>query len=254
MNDKIIERIQKLLSLANSPNEEEAKSATNKANELLLKYNLSMQSVKTVSDYVRKEQVESGLTLKPHHDYISDIVMHYFFVKVHINNTFDGYSSGEFAYKKAARRQFKKSVILVGTKHNVRIASYIFEYLEKTFPLLWKDKYERDARLSPGDRRSYYAGLKMGIESLLEETKWRVQEETGLVLVDDPELLKFSEDITKGKMHLNNKSKLDPKLVLDGYKDGKNITLRKPIESQSTSSNVLELSHSDTVDQEDTST
>lgn len=44
---KIIEKIRKLLALSKSSNQAEAAAALNKANELLLQYNLSMDQIKT---------------------------------------------------------------------------------------------------------------------------------------------------------------------------------------------------------------
>lgn len=45
MDTKIIDRIKKLLALAESDNESEAKLAMERANELLLRYNLSSSQV-----------------------------------------------------------------------------------------------------------------------------------------------------------------------------------------------------------------
>ena len=47
MDNKVVERIKKLLSLASSPNEHEAKMAAEKANELLLRFNLTASEVES---------------------------------------------------------------------------------------------------------------------------------------------------------------------------------------------------------------
>lgn len=54
-NDKIIERVRKLMALATSSNEHEAAAAAAKAQELLLKYNLSMASID-------EEEPDEGVT------------------------------------------------------------------------------------------------------------------------------------------------------------------------------------------------
>lgn len=67
----IMEKIQKLLSLANSDNENEAKMATARANELLIKYNLNLQQIEDhQNDYMVQtiEDKNAGLTLKPQSD------------------------------------------------------------------------------------------------------------------------------------------------------------------------------------------
>ena len=61
LNDQIIERIQKLLSLANSDNENEAQLAASKANELLTKYNLSLQEVEGINLEYSEHEVATQL-------------------------------------------------------------------------------------------------------------------------------------------------------------------------------------------------
>lgn len=243
VDNSIIEKIQKLLALANSPNEHEAKAATARANALLLKYNLSMQQVEGhQSTYVADPIADSGLTLKPHIDQITNLLQEFFFVKVIISSEYQGHSSGEFAWKKSPRAQYRKVIKLVGTIENVKIATYIFQYLEPLYPKLWKDKYERNAELKPSDRKAYYMGLTVGIGKLLEETKWKVEEEMGLVVVEDPALKKFTDDITKGKSYgSSSSSDVDPDVFKAGVKDGQNITLRKPIESEQSQNNTVKL-------------
>lgn len=246
--NKIIERIQKLLSLANSPNEQEAKSATSMANALLIKYNLSIQEIEDhESEYVIDRVAQSGYTLKPHWYNLVSLLQNYFFVRVVILKTFDGYSSGEYA-KNHSRTRYKKTFQILGTKENAQIANYIFHYLDRVYPELWKDTYERNAQLKPNDKSSYYDGLTAGISELLEETKIKVEEEYGLVLVKDPKLSKFVEEHSNGKYGSGSNSNFNPDLYDKGFEDGKKVTLKKPIETKQNSSQVLTLSNSDTTD------
>lgn len=228
--DDIVKKIQKLLTLANSDNENEAKLATQKANELLLKYNLKMQQVKdTQFEYQEKSVKETGLTVKPYQHMISSLLTEFFFVQIVIGQVFSGYSSGDHGVPRA---RYKKTLKLVGTKENCEIATYIFDYLNTAYPNLWKDQYERNASLDRTHAHSYYKGLTAGIRSMLTETKWKVEEEMGLVVVGDPGLDKFVEDITSGKSYgQSSKSEIDPDVYRKGLQDGKEIQLRKPIES-----------------------
>ena len=86
----IINKIQKLLSLANSHNENEAKAAMNMANTLLLKHNLSIQQIETHIDeqktqYQTKNVKEGLSTLRLHQKLISDLLQNHFFVKIIIH-------------------------------------------------------------------------------------------------------------------------------------------------------------------------
>lgn len=58
----IIDKIQKLLSLANSPNENEAAQAAAKAQQLLMQHNLSLEDIKaksTFSNSIEREELEA---------------------------------------------------------------------------------------------------------------------------------------------------------------------------------------------------
>ncbi len=243
VDNSIIEKIQKLLALANSPNEHEAKAATARANALLIKYNLSLQQVEDhESEYVVDKVASSGYTLKPHWNNLIHLLQKYFFVKIVILKTFDGYSSGEYAYEKSARTRYKKTFQILGTKENAQIANYIFHYLDRVYPELWKDVYERNANLKPNDKQSYFDGLTEGISILLEETKMRVEEEYGLVLVKDPKLQKFVEENSNGKYGSGGGSDNFNKELYDkGVQDGKGVTLRKPIEAERSQNNTTKL-------------
>ena len=122
MTNNIIQKIQKLFSLANSDNENEAKAAMNMANSLLLKHNLSLQQINGYQAEYQRKNVNEGLILKYHQKLILWLLKGYFFV--------------ECIVMRSENRV--KTFQLVGTAENCEIASYIFEYLDRTFPELWK--------------------------------------------------------------------------------------------------------------------
>jgi len=232
--DRIIEKIQKLLQLANSDNENEAKSATNRANELLLKYNLNLQQINDYqTEYGTKDVASTGLTLKPYQKMIAQLLQEFFFVRILISKKFVGYSSGRWASRNAARSQYQKVIQLVGTKENCQIAGYIFDYLNQAYPKLWEEYYSRNARVDHKDKTSYFTGLTRGIANMLDETKWKVENETGLVLKKDPKLDEFINTMAKGTYGGQSRSDLNRSVVADGIKDGMKVTLRKPIHGES---------------------
>lgn len=232
----ILKRIQKLLGLANSDNENEAKLATARANELLIKHNLTLQEVKDVQfTYGTKDLEKTGLTLKPYQKMIASILMDYFFVRAVVSKKHVGFSSGQWGRAKA---QYEKVIQLVGTTENCEIASYIFSYLNSAYPRLWKEYQDRTGEGAKG-KYSYYLGLSSGITKMLKETRWKVESETGLVVQKDKNL----EDHMKKKYGNSSyggdsKSDINGDVYRDGVEDGKNITLRKPIESETTNSNA----------------
>jgi hypothetical protein len=246
VNNSIVEKIKKLLGLANSPNENEAKIATAKANELLIKYNLSLQEIEDhQNEYDVKDVVDAGLTIKPYQHLITSLLQDYFFVKILIHSKFVGFSSGKWAWKNPPRTQYKKVIQLVGTPENCEIAAYIFSYLNDAYPKLWLDYYERNSYVekTPSHKQSYFLGLTHGIKAMLDATKWKVQEETGLVLKEDPKLKEFVKKNSSGFYGGSGESEVDPQIFSDGIRDGSKVTLRKPIEADRSSGSTKLISN-----------
>ena len=222
-NNNIISKIQKLLSLANSHNENEAKAAMNMANMLLLKHNLSIQQIAGYqAEYEFKNVGADSLTLKLHQKLVANLLKDYFFVEILILKQSVGNN---------IRAKYKKTIQLVGTKENCEIASYIFSYLDHTYPELWQTYCKNNQNTKP-HKESYYMGLTEGIKSMLESTRWKVQEETGLILQKDANLAKFIKEKSKGTYGSKSaRAEMDQKVYNDGISHGENITLRKPIKS-----------------------
>lgn len=236
-SQEVLEKIKKLLALGNSDNENEAKIATQKANELLLKHNLSMQQIEGYEpDYEISEVAEIGLTYKPYQNMITNILGEFFFVETIIQSKFKGYSSGQWGKRRA---QFKKVIKFIGTKENTQIAGYIFEYLNRTYPELWKEYFNKTRHAKQTDKFSYYEGLSQGIKKMLRETKVKVEQEYGLVLVRDPKLEVMLNAETKGKSYgVNLDQDIEYDVYSDGVEDGKKVRLRKGIESDQTGEGV----------------
>ena len=226
--DKIIQKIQKLLALANSDNENEAKVAMNMANTLLLKHNLSMQQISgRQSDYQKKIAKESILMLAFYQKQILGLLTKYFFVKATVGG--DNRSAGE------------KYIQLIGMKGNCEVAHYVFAFLDRAYPQLWAEY----AKKNPSNRflsQSYYEGLTDGIEEVLKATKLRVEEETGLILRKDEKLEEFVDKLTKGRtIRQNQRLETDDSVFEDGLNDGKKVTIRKPIAAEQNSAQILNL-------------
>lgn len=236
INTALIEKIQKLLSLANSSNEHEAKLAASRASELLLKYNLSIQEVeKHDGSYTDQVIAEGKSRLSYHQNLILDIVNAYFFTRsiIRSRRTLSG---------------MNKIVILIGLPENCKIAAYIYDYLMQIYPKLWKE-YKRSLNPNYRDsraRRSYYLGLTTGIGRVLEESRFRVQEQTGLVLVKDSKLDEVTTARCNGTYKAPENKQIDTSIYRDGIEDGKNVKLRKPIETDRQDSGRL-LAHEETV-------
>lgn len=172
-SNPIISKIKKLLALATSPNENEAKAAARKAQELLVAHNLDMQAVERhESDYDEKTAAESGGT-PSEWKFCTIIIRDYFFCRV----IWDKVSP-------------KHRILLLGQKTNLQIAQYTFDFLVVKFRQCWKeykDTHSAEAR----SRQSFYTGFFQGICDQLQEGRQSVETSRGLVLVRDKQLDKF---------------------------------------------------------------
>lgn len=207
IENTIVLKIKKLLELANSSNKNEAEIASIKAQELLIKYNLNMQTVNNLEiDYT--EDVLSELNRQPTEvAYITMILRNYFFVGA------------------LTERKFKEattSLRIFGTTSNVQIATYVYVFLLRTYRQLWK---EHKKQTSNANSKSFYYGITTALSQKLEATKKKVENEYGLIVVDDKKVLDWMSVAKKRtiKCHSNNSS------FYDGYQKGQSIEIRKPI-------------------------
>lgn len=77
---KVIDRVEKLLALAASSNEHEAKLAASKAAELLTVYNLTVEQVNVNKEkYIIEDLFQRGKSNMKDH-FIHSILMEYFFI------------------------------------------------------------------------------------------------------------------------------------------------------------------------------
>lgn len=221
-NKIILEKVKKLLALATSSNENEASVATNKAQELLTRYNLTMQSIE--SNEYEKVCLSKEPYLKPHQTYINHILSKYFFVEVVTSNIPCGWTVDN-------RRKFKKHIMVAGTATNVAIAEYVFAFLSTTYLSLWLE-YKRKNNVGEALRVSYYNGLTKSLEEKLKATIQKVENEMGLVVVKDQNILKTMFGDTRA---VSTKVRTDAATALAGQQDGKNINIAKPITNEKSS-------------------
>lgn len=227
MNDYILKKIQKLLALAGSPNEQEAKVAMAKANELLVKHNLDMQQVNSASLDYEETEVESGLRAKAHTRHVAQLMLSYFFVKVVHHRVFD-----------EDKLKYLHKVVLIGKPVNAAIASQVFQYLMKIYPQLWR-QFKLNNKASEKDRYSYYYGLTLGIGDVLDQSRLRVEEERGLVVVEDADLDKHVKELCEGKVRKEKKCPLRKRIAAKGFEDGRKVRIHAPIESKVTSDALM---------------
>ena len=118
---QIIERVRKLLALSTSSNPHEAALAAAKVQELLQQYNLELSQVETAT----KEQ-------PPAYEHQS--------VDVGSKRVWKRLLMGAIAHAhfcEAVTMSGTTRLAVIGQKHNIEVAHYLYDYLSRQLVLLW---------------------------------------------------------------------------------------------------------------------
>ncbi len=165
-SEKIIERVKKLLSLAASANPHEAELATLKANQLLLKHNLSFSGDSTDDEELVVEKVCEQKRRNSKLQCIYHILQS-FMVRPVFN-----YGRG------------KVYIEVTGTKSNVSMAQYVSDFLSHELDRLWSEVKGANPELrGTKHKNSFLSGLSEGYKSKIKSSINSFSQEEKLALV-----------------------------------------------------------------------
>ena len=225
--DTILETIQRLLALSGSPNEHEAQLALAKAQEWMLRYNISMVEVESAEvgekDWVEEELWSGGARPPGPTRYAAEVVQKCFFVRAVWVSRRDIYG-------------FSKRLRIFGQKENVAIARHVFVYLCRVFRQLW-DAYRRENAAAPNQAHGFYLGLALGLADKLRAEREVAEEshtssQCNALVVCGRELdRRFREQYPRCRDGRSRDVK-DTSAFGDGYDHGKAIELRKGVEGE----------------------
>lgn len=234
-DDKILEKIKKLLRLQNSAeslgNEGEAYAAANAVHRLLTTYNLSL------GDISDEERETLNITASDEITYRSPYGSQWkrnLLALITENN-----------YCRALAIPSCQHMIIVGQEDNVVVVKTLYDYLVSTFTILAprrKAEFEyqlrqEGRRLTDGGKRkflhSYFIGAVVGLQDNFESRK-PTSDETGLMVCHTAAIEEFlgKDSFYIKKDFKGRKTKEDLMLegVLYGQKDGQNISLNRQIQ------------------------
>lgn len=218
--ESLLDSIQRLLALSGSPNQHEAESALAKAQELMLRHQITIAEVETADvgqdDWVDVEAVECSRTPPFEVPFVTEIVAKFFFVRAYWNHRLG--RSG-------------KQLHFFGNAENVQVAVYVFTYLRRVYRRLW-----RVASLEHGligrYMRGYYAGVSDGLNAKLVAEREVVIEQASsnaLMVIQSTLDRRFEDKFPNLKPHPASKP-VDYCAGRLGYGDGQQIDLRDAIE------------------------
>ncbi|GJQ59294.1 MAG: DUF2786 domain-containing protein [Candidatus Scalindua sp. AMX11] len=222
-NHKLLNKVHKLLALAQSPNENEAQNAMTKAHELLLRHNLSLSDMQTTGNYIHRQIGEIGRT-NPIKSIISAMICKFFFVE----------AVWTFGYDQQRNRS-GKILELYGTPENVEMAEYVYHYLQNISELLWEEHKEQKQINGNRHRRTFIYGVLNGFYRKLD-SQARENLIKSLVWTGDPRLKDFFH---RRNPKLVRTSSRYTKSCQDTYKSGisqgENLVIQKGVHGKGNS-------------------
>ena len=167
--ENVIKKIQKLLALGESPNQNEAERAMAKAHEMLAKHNLNISEV----DKKKTENIELYLKDKK-------------FVRAKWEFTLSSILAKPY-YVHIIRNNYGKDKIklfVIGSQINCLAYNQMFEYLSKAFKRVWRE-YSKGKEFTHIHKKSFFQGLCGSIHKRLQ-AQLKEEQERGLVVVRQP--------------------------------------------------------------------
>jgi hypothetical protein len=212
-NEHIIEKIRKLLALAQNSNEHESAAALAKVNSLLISYNLTMKDIERTSKqapkfHVHKFKIDKDIV----HEYLAQIIMQHFFVQI-IDTT--GRSGTFYSF--------------VGEYSNVDIAQYVYNFLHSKFHNFWLAFIAKN-NCSDSAYTSYINGLYDGLDQKLNDSRMALASNCKALAVMRNELVKHCESMSEGwQENFDTKQSTNEKIYSSGFRTGQKIEITKPI-------------------------
>lgn len=230
---KILQRVEKLLSLAQSGNEHEALLAMEKVSSLFERHNIDRIQQRQKSEYtyllinLNRKRVEATQSI------ITKILQEFYFVEPILCTTYLALSD-----------ETVKAIELMGTTENVLMAEYVFHFLDQQIDLLWKN-YQQSHKVSLKFKRSYQVGLLNGFHQKLQLSKKQRQfeqmqesklnnETKQIILNKDLQLVSYVEArYPRLRKHSTGRGRLYSEAYQQGQSDGHKIIINKGVSSSS---------------------
>jgi len=218
----VIDKIKKLLALADSCNEHEAALAAAHAQRLLAAHNLAMADI-TAAD--RPEQVDSVET-----DVARSLPKWTRHLSAGVSSAFDC---------KAIHQPAAGKLTFIGVGADVQVAAYTFTYLDRTVRKLCRGYLKQHAGTAIAGRQrelmrhSYYLGAVSTITRQLQDQKRQTPVSPGaLVPVKEGLIRKAMEEMGPIRQMHSRRSYINATAYGQGQTDGQQVSIRKGVEQE----------------------
>ncbi len=225
--EKTISKVQKLFSLAQSSNNHEALLAIQKANQILLQFNINLDIMSEDQTYMLS--VISGKRCQEKHQAIAKIIQEFYVAPI-------------FSH---AKNKFFLHV--VGSKANVQFADYLAVYLDRELERLWEIT-KGSKKTTIRAKNSFFRGIAVGFLKKMSDDKANLagvfikEEKMQLATVlknQEKELLKHLDRAFPKRRSSFSQSITDHSWSEVGKSAGEKLSFNRPLENNNTKSGPL---------------
>lgn len=221
---RILQRVSRLLALAESQNPHEADAAMQTAQRLMLKYNLDAQQRPPVSAQVPRGYRFRHLggtrqRVQEHERLLSVILQRHFFVETIWVPSFD-----------VATAHRGSTLEICGSEENLELAAYVYEFLSRTAERLWQEHLRLFPATARSERRTFLSGVMQGFHDRLSQEK-KQQQAQGLVWVGDPGLDGYLRRRHPQIRRVASRAQSHSEARTEGRRQGREIVLHRPLQA-----------------------
>jgi predicted SprT family Zn-dependent metalloprotease len=218
---KLLERVRKLLALAQSDNQHEAEAAALAAQKLLLKHNLERPALDSVSAFSFRQIGRVTGRVSEWERRLGNLLTEHFFVDVIWVSAF-------------VPETGKRGSVLeaIGSSDNLALAEYVYDFMVRTAERLWL-AHKRETQLAGGrDRMPYLAGVMSGFAEKLAQQAC-VHKRDGLVWVPSVELKVYTRRRHPYLRTVSHQGHRRGDAFSQGQRAGRDVVLHRGITQQS---------------------
>lgn len=232
LNDKILRRVKKLLSLAKSCNPHEAESAMAKAHDLIAKYNIDLFSDDTRRTFCSVFVGKPALRHRREEYHLAHLLQDYYYVHCLWVSTYV-----------VEKGKMGHALEISGTPQNIRIGDYVYNFVKHYIHSQW-EQFNRNRGFNRYRQTDFAVGIIEGFRSKLDAKHRAPSSRNGraaLIVKEDPQLKayvthKYPHTVTVRRNVYNQ----DETVLNAGIKAGKKLIISKGISERSNSLKLLE--------------
>ncbi len=228
--DKIMVRIRKLMSLAQSRNQHEAEAAMAKAHELVNKYNIDLVRLDQKRNFVSVFLGKTSLRHFREEHRLAVLLQKFYYV----------HCIWVSAYV-IEKGKMGRVLEISGTEKNVQIAAYVYDFVNRFIDSRWQ-RYNREKGLNRYRKTDFALGVLKGFSKKLEGSlsKPGKRTENRLLKIEDPRLKEYTAyryphtRTSRGKPLRHSAT-----VRKDGEKAGGELVISKGIQARGQNRGVL---------------